>query len=726
MVPSKSSFLSPQSHRRSAVACAVLGLAALSPELGLAQADPAVREGFLSPVVISVTRGVEQRAFDTPASVDVIDAAAIRAAGPQVNLSEALARVPGVVALNRQNYAQDIQISSRGFGARSAFGVRGLRLYVDGIPATGPDGQGQVSHFDLASASRIEVLRGPFTALYGNSSGGVISMFTDDGGPDTVADIATSFGSDGVRRLGLQLSGQQGKLQYSLSGSRFETDGSRAHSAAQRTGFNGKLKYTLNDDTRWTFVLNSVRMPDVQDPLGLTRTELQADPRQATPVALSFNTRKSVDQTQGGIVLDHRFNASNAIQLTAYAGERATQQFQSIPVATQAPATSPGGVIDLARDYMGIDARWIYRARLLDQPLTLTAGLATERLKEERRGFQNFVGTTVGVQGAVRRDESNDVRSFDQYAQAEWVLGTRWRLSAGLRHSRVEFESSDHYIVRGNPDDSGSVGYGATSPVLGAVFHATEKLNLYASFGKGFETPTFNELAYRPSGVTGLNLDLRNADSKQWELGAKTRFGPDWALNAAYFHARTSDEIAVLSNTGGRSVFQNVGRTSRNGVEAALSGRLPGGWSTYAAASYLNAVYRDSFLTCTAAPCAKPSTLIAAGNRIPGIPNTSLYAELAWTHRPWGLETALEYRHVGKIYVDDRNTDTASSSNVVNLRVSLRQKLGRWSLREFLRVDNIGDRNYVGSVIVNEGNGRFFEPAPGRTWLLGLNAAYQF
>ncbi|MBC7468621.1 MAG: TonB-dependent receptor, partial [Ramlibacter sp.] len=690
---------------------AVLGLSILLPASLLAQTDVPVREGLLSPVVISVTRGVEQRAFDTPASVDVIDAATIRNGGPQVNLSEALARVPGVVALNRQNYAQDIQISSRGFGARSTFGVRGLRLYVDGIPATGPDGQGQVSHFDLASASRIEVLRGPFSALYGNSSGGVISMFTADGGPETIAEVSTAFGSDGVKRTGLKLSGQQNALQYNLSGSRFETDGSRDHSAAERTGFNGKVKYTLNVDTRWTFVLNSVRMPDVQDPLGLTRKELTVNPRQATPVALTFNTRKSVDQTQAGVVLDHRFDAGNALQVTAYLGERATQQFQAIPVATQQPPTQPGGLIDLSRDYSGIDARWIHKARLLDQPLTLTAGLSAERLKEARRGFQNFVGSTLGVQGALRRDESNDVQSTDQYAQAEWSPSLRWRVSAGLRHSRVKFDSSDHYIVAGNPDDSGSVSYSATSPVLGVVFRATDSVNLYASLGKGFETPTLNELAYRPSGATGLNFNLQSASSRQWELGVKTQFGEDWALNAAYFRARTKDEIAVLANTGGRSVFQNVGSTSRDGVEAVLSGRWQGGWSAYASASYLDAVYRDSFLTCTAAPCATPTTRIAAGNRIPGIPRTSLFAELAWAHRPWGLETAVEWRRVGKIYVDDSNTDAASGSSVLNLRVSLAQKTGRWSLREFLRVDNVGNRDYVGSVIVNEGNGRFFEPA---------------
>jgi iron complex outermembrane receptor protein len=299
-------------------------------------------------------------------------------------------------------------------------------------------------------------------------------------------------------------------------------------------------------------------------------------------------------------------------------------------------------------------------------------------------------------------------------------------VSAGLRHSRVSFDSRDHYIVAGNPDDSGSVSYSATSPALGLVFHATDSVNLYAALGKGFETPTLNELAYRPSGATGLNFNLQSASSRQWEFGVKSQFGDDWAVNAAYFRARTSDEIAVLANTGGRSIFQNVGSTSRDGVEATLTGRWQGGWSAYASASYLDAIYRDSFLTCNAAPCTTPTTRIASGNRIPGIPRATLYAELAWAHRPWGLETALEWRRVGKLYVDDSNTDAAAASSVLNLRVSLAQKPGRWSLREFLRIDNINNRSYVGSVIVNEGNGRFFEPAPGRTWLVGLNAGYQF
>ena len=683
-------------------------------------------ERVLNPVTVTVTRGVEQSAFDAPASVDIIDAATLQKGQLQVNLSETLQRVPGLVAQNRQNYAQDIQISSRGFGARSTFGVRGLRLYADGIPASGPDGQGQVSHFDLASAARIEVLRGPFSALYGNSSGGVISLFTADGGPDTVADVSTAWGSDGVQRTGIKLSGTQGKAQYNLSAARFSTDGYRDHSAAQRTSFNGKVKYSISDDTRLTFVLNSVKMPDVQDPLGLTRAEMQANPRQATSNAYTFDTRKSVDQVQGGVVLEHGLGAGQSLQLTAYRGEREAWQVLAIPVAVQTPATHAGGVIDLSRRYQGLDARWINKTRLLDKPLTLTAGLSSDQLKEARRGFQNFAGPTLGVQGALRRDEANTVRSFDQYVQAQWALAERWSASAGLRHSRVSFDSHDKYIRAGNGDDSGSVSYRATTPALGVVFHASDTLNLYAAAGRGFETPTLNELAYRASGATGLNFGLQNATSRQWEVGVKAEVMPRWQVNAAYFRARTANEIVVLSNAGGRSTFQNAGATARDGIEAALSGRWGEGWSTHLAATYLDAKYRNGFLTCIAAPCTTPNTLIAGGNRIPGIPRASLFAELAWQHRPWGLETALELRHVGKIAVDDQNSDNAPAASTASLRVSLSQKLGRWSVGEFVRLDNLTGRSYSGSVIVNEANRRFFEPAPGRTWLVGVNASYMF
>jgi iron complex outermembrane receptor protein len=701
-----------------AAALAALQAAAQTPQ-PIAGDEPTLRE-----VVVTPTPGVAQQAFDTPASVDVVPGATVRNGQLQINLSESLARVPGVVALNRQNYAQDLQVSVRGYGARSTFGVRGLRLFSDGIPATAPDGQGQISHFDLATADRIEVLRGPFSSLYGNSSGGVISIFTADGLPGRQLEASSAFGSDGIRRHNARFAGEEGAWNWNLSATHFETDGWRDHSAAQRRGFNGKLRYKPGADTRLTLVANAVDMPDVQDPLGLTRAEFEANPRQASPAALLFNTRKSVDQAQAGAILEHQFNAVHSAKVTAWRGRRGTEQFQSIPVGTQAPATSPGGVISLDRDYQGLDAQWIARTRAWGGPLTFTAGVMADELQEHRRGYQNFIGPTLGVQGALRRDEDNRVRSFDQYAQAQWS-GERVSLTAGLRHSVVRFASRDRFIAPGNGDDSGSVRFEATTPVLGIVWHATERLNVYAAAGRGFETPTFNEVAYTP-GATGLNFNLRPAESRQWELGVKVEPAPDWRLNAAVFQARTSDEIAVLSNTGGRSTFQNVGDTRRRGLEAALTGRWGNGWSTHAVLTYLDATYGSPFFTCVGAPCAVPNALVAAGNRIPGIPRLTAYAEIAYRHRPWGLEAALEARHTGSIAVDDRNTDATAAATVFNLRVNFTQVRERWTFREFLRIDNLADRNHVGSVIVNEGNRRFFEPAPGRTWLLGVSAAYAF
>jgi iron complex outermembrane receptor protein len=605
--------------------------------------------------------------------------------------------------------------------------VRGLRLYTDGIPATAPDGQSQVSHFDLFSADRIEVLRGPFSALYGNSSGGVISLFTADGGPETVAEIGGAVGSDGIRRVNARLSGQQGQWLYSLSATHFETDGARDWSSAQRRGFNGKFKYRANDDTSLTLLLNSVDMPDVQDPLGLDRAQFNAGAN--NPLARQFRTRKSVDQVQAGAILEHRIDAADSLKLTGWRGRRSTEQYQAIPATTQIPITQPGGVIGLSREYQGLDAQWTHKGQLAGAPLAITAGVYADSLDESRKGYQNFTGpaaapTALGVQGALRRNEDNRARTFDQYVQGVWS-GERVSLTAGLRHSRVAFKSTDNFIVGANGNDSGAVTYSATTPVVGVVWHADEALNLYASAGKGFETPTFNELAYRPGGG-GLNVGLRPADSRQWEVGAKAVLVGSWQANAALFQARTGNELVVLSNSGGRSTFQNAGRTSRRGFELGLGGPLGQGWSAALAATLLQARYDSSFTTCGLPPCTVPTVVVPAGNSIPGIPRNSLYGELAWQHRPWGLQTGVEVRHTGRIAADDLNTDSAAANTIVSLRASLKQPLGHWTVREFVRVDNVTNRRYAGSVIVNEGNSRFFEPAPGRNWLLGVNAAYVF
>ena len=674
----------------------------------------------LEPVVVTATR-TETPAFDIPASIDRIGGDEVREGRALVNISESLGGVPGLLARDRQNYAQDVQISVRGFGARSSFGIRGVRLYVDGIPATLPDGQGQISHVELGSVGRIEVLRGPFSALYGNSSGGVIQVFTEEGEGRPTFDADVSGGSDGAFRLGVKASGatEGGGLGYVVSASRFRTDGYRDHSRTERRLGNAKLTLRPDDDTRITLIANSVDLR-AQDPLGLTRLQFETNPRGVDPAAVAFVTRKSVEQTQIGAVLERRLDAENSLRLLAYGGHRGTEQFQSIPVAAQAGPLSPGGVIALDRDYSGIDLRWTLKTLLLDGAFTLVGGLAYDDLDERRRGFRNFVGSTLGVEGALRRDENNRASNLDPYLQASWKFMPRWTLNAGVRHSIVRFASSDNYIVGINPDDSGSARYGATLPVIGVMVAPTDDVRFYATAGRGFETPTLNELAYRSGGGTGLNFALQPARSTSIEFGVKARLGVGGEMTAAVFRTDTDDEIVTQTNQGGRATFQNAGATRRHGVELGWSGTWREHLRGQLAATALDATYRDGFLTCTAAPCAAANVPIPAGNRIPGIARGSLVAGLAWTP-PTGWRGGVEARYLTRVTVNDANTDAAPAYAIASAHVGHVARSGPWELKTFVRVDNLFDRAYVGSVIVNEGNGRFFEPAPGRTWLAGAS-----
>jgi iron complex outermembrane receptor protein len=680
---------------------------AASPALASAQGATA-----LEPVVITATR-TERSMLDVPASVDLIERDAVRDAQWRVNLSESLARAPGVVVLNRQNYAQDLQISIRGFGARSTFGVRGIRLYLDGIPASMPDGQGQVSNFPLNAVDRIEVLRGPFSALYGNSSGGVIAMTTKVGVTEPTAEVTTATGGYGTWRAGASAALGSDSLALALDGGRFSTEGYREHSAATRDLVNAR-GFAATPLGALRVSLNALDMPDAQDPLGLTRAQAAQDPRQASPQAEQFNARKSTRQSQFGGELVTDLGGGWRSTVVAWLGSRSVTQFQAIPVATQLSATSPGGVIDFDRDFSGIDARI---QRSLDR-VTLTAGISVEGMDEARRGYENFVGSSLGVLGRLRRDERNKVDSTDAYLQLEADLAPRWKLTAGVRSSRVEVRSEDSFLANG--DDSGSVDFDSTNPVLGVVYRASPVSSFYASYGRGFETPTLNELAYRADGSAGLNTALRPARSNNVELGWK--FAPTNSLRvaAALFGVRTQDEIVVLANVGGRSSFGNAASTERYGVEASAVWRALPDLTFQAALAALRATYADSFAVCQSPPCLRPNVAIPAGNRLPGVPAQTLFIRA--DYRIQGLDVGAEWRAQSALPVDDRNSDQAPGYGVVNFSVQRAFTVGPWHLRSFFRIDNVLNARYIGSVIVNESNGRYFEPAPGRSWTVGLDA----
>lgn len=646
-----------------------------------------------------------------PGAIARIDALTLREGQRQVNLSEALQRVPGFTALDRNNYAQDLQIQTRGFGARSTFGIRGVRLIVDGIPSSGADGQGQAASFPLSSLDRIEVLRGPLALRRGSAPGGVILGSSEAPIADAV-DLDVWAGDDGARRANLQVDGRSRELRFrwrAQAGS-FATDGLRPQSAARRHHANALGEWQLGERDRLRVVFNGLHQPLSEDPLGLTAAAFADDPEGTDPAARRFDTRKTVDDLQFGASWTHRLASTGARSgttgVSAYRSDRRVEQFLALPPAAQSAPGSAGGVIDLQRVSDGIE--WHYALR--GPRGRLEFALEAARLDEARRGYENFVGTQVGVRGRLRRDERNRVDSLDAAVVGSLDLAHGVDLLGGVRASRQRIDSRDRFL--GNGDDSGARSDARLAWSLGVEWAHSVPGTLYAHVGEQGEAPTLNELAYRADGSAGLNRDLDASRARSVEAGWRWR-GERGEFSVAAYRIDTRDEIVPALNRGGRASFANAGATRREGIE--LGAWLPFGerWTATLAASWVDARFEDDF----AFVVQNEARTVSAGNRMPGIPSTDLFAELAWHAPDARWSTALEARAVGRIAVDDRNTDDAPGHARFAWRASSSFGDG-W--RAFLRVDNLFDRRHAGSVIVNEANGRFFEPGAGRSVTVGI------
>lgn len=658
--------------------------------------------------------------LQTPASVFRIDAPQVDTSS-QVNLTEVVKGVPSLQIRNRENYAQDLQLSMRGFGARSTFGVRGIRLYVDGIPATMPDGQGQTSNIDLSSLDHVEVLTGPFSSLYGNSSGGTILTSTKEGQGKGSIELSYSGGNHDKSRAGLVLQGGAkgaNEPSYVISSSYFDTDGYREHSGAEKVLNNAKLSWNLDDGSKINWVTNYVKI-HADDPQGLTHDQWNANPKQQVPFLKQFNVRKDIEQTQTGVTWSKPINDKNELYAMAYLGNRQVTQYQSIPKSTQdASINHAGGVIDFERDYYGADFRWMGKELLPNT--TLSVGVALDAMDEDRKGYNNFVMVngkeSYGIKGNLRRDEDNTLWNIDPYLQASWQFLPTWRLDTGVRYSNVHYKSKDNYLSNG--DDSGKTDYSKVLPSAALSWQILPELMAYVSYAKGFETPTFTEMAYRPDGESGFNFDLTASTSDTYETGLKSQnqLG-DFTL--AVFQTKTKDDIVSAENSNGRSTFRNADKTLREGVEFAWNKKLWRDLTATASYTYLDATFDADI------PALGSIAQIPSGNAIPGIAKNQAYASLAW-QPSHGLYGGVDVQYMDKVYVNDTNSDAAPSYSVTSANVGYAWVIGDWKVNSFARVDNLFDKNYAGSVIVNDGNGRYFEPADGRNWSAGLRVIKQF
>jgi iron complex outermembrane recepter protein len=469
---------------------------------------------------------------------------------------------------------------------------------------------------------------------------------------------------------------------------------------------------------------------DAQDPIGLDRARaFNSSTRDGVvPAALNANTSVSRSHTQVGFNFEHAFNENNKLSFIPYVGTRKNAQILTTTATATTLAGTTARLSEIDRSFYGGDLRWDNNGTLGSLPYDISLGINYGKSTDDR--LDRNVLVTGNPANALNRDEENISSNFDQYIQGKLSITPTVDIHAGARHTKVKLEVKDNFITAGPPgqgNNSGSVEYQKTTPVIGLVWKATEALNFYANFGKGFETPTFIEAAF--DNVTGgvasqPNLSLKAAESRNIELGAKAFVTDNIQANVTVFKVDTKNEIVTRQTVAGRSSFQNAGDTKRTGIEASIDATFDNNLSAFASYTLLNAKFEDSFVTViNAAGATGP---VNSGNRIPGTYKSQIYAEIAWKYPELGFFSALEGRHNSQVYVNDINTDKAPSYTIFNLRAGFEQNLAHWSFKEYLRVENMFDKEYIGSVRVNDGNALFFEPGADRNYLLGLSAAYKF
>jgi iron complex outermembrane receptor protein len=664
--------------------------------------------------VVTTSNRFEQKSFDAPASLQAVSREVIEDAGPQVNMSESLNRIPGVVALNRQNYAQDLQISIRGFGARTQFGIRGVRLIIDGIPATIPDGQGQSATVSLTSTDRIEVLRGPLAQLYGNSAGGVIQTFTREAPDRPELLIQGHTGSYGMNRTDWQYADKVGKFGLVADYSTFKTDGFRQNSQAERNQFNGKLTYQHNDQTKIDFIANIFDMPYANDPAGLGQADAITTPEKSSRVE---NQRKIIKQNQVGTVLTHAIDGVSKVSGRAYGGNREMTHFNNFTVG------SPSWV-GLDRDYYGIGLSYSSKSTLIGKNTLWVAGFDFDK-STEISGAGDATSNNAEKLNSNTRNEERSAQNTDFYAQGNMFLSEKWSILGGARSTNVKLASTN---LAGTPTSLGDVTFNAINPVIGVTYHATERMNIYANYGRGLETPTLAEMSYDLSYNNAFNKALKASKSNHYEIGLKWLPSNRSRLDLAAFHVQTSDEIITYGTSDSKTAYTNSpGGTTRTGLELSYQNQFSASMKLNITGTLIDAEFNESFTY--------GSSTVNAGNKIPGIPNGMAYSSIQWSatdfqrnkHRQiMGTLATFEFISAGANHSRDTNAENlkAGGYSLYNLRLAHRLDINSMTLTGYGQLNNITDKKYIGSVIVS--NGSPFEPAPGRNWMVGLNAVTRF
>lgn len=645
---------------------------------------------------------------DIAGAVSVVDEQDIQLGRQQFALDESLNRVPGMFSQNRYNFAQDLRISLRGFGARANFGIRGIRVFVDGIPSTVTDGQSVIDDVELGAIERVEVIRGPSSSLYGSSSGGVISLYTESGTPDPYAEARLTIGEFDQQKYHLKTGGEVDRLNYFLSASHLSYEGFRDHSEIRQTTFNSKFTYDINDNSDLQVVFNSMDSPTREDSGALSLADVAIDREQAQARNVSSNAGEDIDQQKLGFTYNYNLDNRHEITLRNYYIWRDFETF--LPIGSHIPFVADDGVTGFDRFFFGGGAQYTFTGELFGRPNQVSIGVDVDSQTDDRQRYIN----NAGVKGALTFDQEEQADAIGVYIRNIFAVTDTLQLTVGGRYDSVELEVDDRFLANGN--QSSKIDFDEFNPTVGLNWNAWGNINLFWNYATSFETPTFTELA-NPARDLNVNLggfaNIQAQTADSFEFGMRGALTDRVNIDVAYFTMQVDDEVTNVTNVGNRSFFENAD-TDRQGIEAAAVINLFDGLRLTTAYTWSDFEF-DRFIT-------SPTDV---GNELPGIPEHQFYAELAYTHAT-GFYAAWDVIHVGKFYADNANTLAAGDHTVSNLRIGHEITVGQTRFGPYIGVNNLFDEEYFANVRLNAFGGRAFEPAPDINVYGGISARMSF